>query len=50
MASFPTCKITVLKTLYDEDLSKEYRPPREDTLLVYFFVSHYDISGGNSVH
>jgi uncharacterized repeat protein (TIGR04076 family) len=28
MSSFPTCKITVLKTLYHEDLADEYR--RED--------------------
>jgi uncharacterized repeat protein (TIGR04076 family) len=27
MPSFPTCKITVLKTLYHEDLAKEYRRP-----------------------
>ena len=27
MPSFPTCKISVLKTLYHEDLAQEYRRP-----------------------
>ncbi len=27
MPPFPTCKITVLKTMYNEDLSKTYRHP-----------------------
>jgi uncharacterized repeat protein (TIGR04076 family) len=27
MPRFPTCKISILKTLYHEDLAKEYRRP-----------------------
>ena len=27
MSPFPTCKITVLKTLYHQDLADEYRRP-----------------------
>lgn len=27
MSMFPTCKITVLKTLYHEDLAEAYRRP-----------------------
>ena len=37
MSTFPTCKITVLKTLYHEDLSKEYRHPHVDHGSCKFF-------------
>ena len=37
MSPFPTCKITVLKTLYHEDLAEEYRHPYLDNGPCKFF-------------
>ncbi len=37
MPPFPTCKITVLKTLYHQDLAEEYRRPGLRTGPCHFF-------------
>lgn len=39
MSSFPTCKITVLKTLYHQDLAEAYRRPEADRGPCKFFTA-----------